>query len=293
MLAVPALAFAGCSTNLNRNLAATNPPMIRVRLLSVQDQVAITAIEQPTYRIESDPAPRTLGLQKNVPAMISLTPAGWRIGGTVLGTGILTIQPVAEGSVAISPVAATGTAPATPRPYRGQFKFIPVTATKFDVINEVDIDAYVAGVVARELLRGWHEETYKAQAIIARTYAIYEIKTIGQGRAWDVYNDERSQVYGGIPDETDKSRAAVNATMGIVATYAPPGGEPHIFKAYFSSCCGGRLAVGGGCVWRGVSGTSGGTEQPRDLQRLAEVHLGAGGDFQGGVDPPHPSLGSL
>ena len=37
-------------------------------------------------------------------------------------------------------------------------------------MNEVDIDGYLAGVLPRELFRTWHDETYQAQAIIARTY---------------------------------------------------------------------------------------------------------------------------
>ena len=58
------------------------------------------------------------------------------------------------------------------------------------------------------------------------------------GRHWDVYPDQRSQVYGGCDDETDKSRAAVDQTAGIVVAFGPSGRE-RIFKTYFSACCGG------------------------------------------------------
>jgi SpoIID/LytB domain protein len=53
-----------------------------------------------------------------------------------------------------------------------------------------------------------------------------------------VLEDQRSQVYGGIAAETATAREAVDATAGQVVTTGSPGHE-RIFKAYFSSCCGG------------------------------------------------------
>ena len=238
---LPTLLLAiGCSTTLNRNVAATNPPIMRVRLMMGIPQLMVAASVPPVYRTDSDPTPRVLGLPKNTPMAISLTPAGWRVGTTVLGSGVLQIQPAQEGSITVAPVL-TGVPekPVVARAYRGIYKLVPTSATTFDLVNEVDIEGYLAGVLPRELLKSWHEETYKAQAIIARTYALYEKGMYGTNRHWDVFDDEKSQVYGGMSDETDKSRAAVNATQGVVVAYAADGQTPHIFKAYFSSCCGG------------------------------------------------------
>jgi len=92
-------------------------------------------------------------------------------------------------------------------------------------------------VLPRELYPNWHENTYRALAIAARTYALYE-KYTRPPREWDVYADQRSQMYGGIASETPKSVSAVEATRGIVVVYGKPGDE-HIFKTYYSSCCGG------------------------------------------------------
>ncbi|MEO6435930.1 MAG: SpoIID/LytB domain-containing protein, partial [Tepidisphaeraceae bacterium] len=122
--------------------------------------------------------------------------------------------------------------------YRGRYRFVPIGGNRFDVVNDVDVDSYLKGVLARELLRGWNEETYRAQAIVARTYALYQAKTANPNRHWDLYPDQRSQVYGGVSDETAKSRQAVDATSGIVLAYGQPGSE-RIFKTYFSACCGG------------------------------------------------------
>jgi stage II sporulation protein D len=109
---------------------------------------------------------------------------------------------------------------------------------RFDVINDVDVDSYLMSVVTGEMPRTFADEAYKAQAIVARTYALYEARTTGAGRNFDLFDDTKSQVYAGLAAETDRSRAAVAETSGIVVAAGPPGQE-RIFKAYFSSCCGG------------------------------------------------------
>jgi stage II sporulation protein D len=235
---LPAILLLGCGTTLDRNIASRNPPIVRVRLLGALDKLTLVASEKPVFRTESDPTPRLLDVAKNAPIIFSLGPGGWRVGGVVLGTGILTIQPAGEGTVGIAPVLANGAQP-TPRLYRGHYRLVPVGPTKFDVVNEVDVDGYLAGVLPRELYKNWHDQTYEAQAIVARTYVLYEKAVAPAERHWDVLPDERSQVYGGMVDETDKSRRAVNETQGIVVTSAPEGEDPRIFEAYFSSCCGG------------------------------------------------------
>ena len=132
----------------------------------------------------------------------------------VLGSGELTILPAAEGLVSINKL-----------PYRGRYRLVPLSGSKFDVVNDVDIESYLCGVLPKELLPNWHEETYRAQAIVARTYALYEKQTAPPDRYWDVYADQRSQRYGGLSAESDKSRDAVNQTAGIVLAYAPAGGR--------------------------------------------------------------------
>ena len=145
----------------------------------------------------------------------------------VLGTGDLTIEPEREGSVSIDGKA-----------YRGHYRLVPATSKTFDVINHVHIEGYLKGVLARELYPEFAIEAYKAQAIVARTYALYEWKTAPKDKPWDLYDSTRSQVYGGMSDESEKSQSAVDETAGVVVAHGPPGQEK-IFKAYFSACCGG------------------------------------------------------
>ena len=62
----------------------------------------------------------------------------------------------------------------------------------------------------------WPPEALKAQAVVARSYALAMRKTTG---AFDVYADTRSQVYGGIAAEKPAATAAVDATAGQVLLY--------------------------------------------------------------------------
>jgi stage II sporulation protein D len=200
-------------------------PIVRVRVMEGQDHVVVRANVPPIVSSQTLPAPRRIAMPNG--ADLRYTSAGWNLGGISLGAGQLTLRPERDGTVSINN-----------NTYRGAYRFVPTGAGLFDVVNDVEVDSYVKGVVAQELYPKWHPEAYKAQAIVARTYAIYEAQTSPPGRHYDLNDDTRSQVYGGIAGETLKSQQAVEATKGIVVASGPAGHE-RIFKAYFSSCCGG------------------------------------------------------
>jgi SpoIID/LytB domain protein len=80
---------------------------------------------------------------------------------------------------------------------------------------------------------GWHPEALKAQAVVARSYALAVRKT----GAFDLYPDTRSQVYLGIDHERPSTNAAVYATAGKVVLY-----DGQVAKTYFFSTSGGRTA---------------------------------------------------
>lgn len=118
-------------------------------------------------------------------------------------------------------------------PYRGVIEVAP-RGGSVDVVNEVGMDDYVRGVVARESPASWEPAALQAQAVAARSYALTEHRG---GPRFDVYPDTRSQVYGGTSAETPTTDAAVAATAGQVLTF---GGA--IATTYFSSTSGGRTA---------------------------------------------------
>ena len=105
-------------------------------------------------------------------------------------------------------------------------------ALRFDVVNHVRLETYLPGVLQKELYASWHPAAFRAQAIAARSYALYKSLNRRQLR-YDLEATTADQVYGGTVTSR-KAKLAVQATAGIVLTHQ---GRP--FPAYYSSCCGG------------------------------------------------------
>jgi stage II sporulation protein D len=218
---------SGCSQTMHPPELSGKTPVLRVLILSNLSSVSITASQTPTIKLKSEIASRRLELPPSTPVTLSCTASGWQLGSASFGPGELVLEPSVDGSVSLSGHA-----------YRGRYRFIARGDGTFDVINDVNVESYLKGVLPKELFPNFAEEAYRAQAVVARTYAIYEKQTRPKGSDYDLFSDEHSQVYGGIAAETAKAQRAVDDTHGIVVAYGPPG-EERIFKAYFSSCCGG------------------------------------------------------
>ncbi len=108
------------------------------------------------------------------------------------------------------------------------------------ITNDVDLETYVASVLAREYTLDDIEAT-RAMAIVARTFAV-RTATAGYGEASD---GSGSQVYHGIDVITDASRNAAQETAGLILTY---NNEP-IFATYSAS--NGGHSASNADVWSG------------------------------------------
>jgi stage II sporulation protein D len=251
LLVLPALLWPlGCGRK-DKQRSLEGVPVVRVRLMANEPVVTLTASRSPTAWPGSA-RQRRLELPRNTAVPLKHTATGWLVGDLSIGGtgGELTIQPDGDGTVSINGVAYRGryrfvpsAAPATPPTAIPAGATAPAPSTQpvsggFDVINDVDIDSYLKSVVSKELLWNWHDEAYRAQAIVARTYALYQWAATGGTGTFDLYDDVRSQVYGGIRAESGKSREAVDATARVVLAHKTDDGY-RIFKAYFSACCGG------------------------------------------------------
>jgi stage II sporulation protein D len=104
------------------------------------------------------------------------------------------------------------------------------------VVNRVPLEDYVAGTVGREIYPSWQEETLKAQAVVARTYALHEAAR-HQGGPFDLEGGTRGQVYGGVDAESPQVRSATGATRGEYLSWR---GKPIL--AVYHSASGGRTA---------------------------------------------------
>lgn len=108
--------------------------------------------------------------------------------------------------------------------------------TGLRVVNELPLEDYVAGTVLGEISEQWGDAVLRAQAIAARTYAVYR-RAHPRSAEFDLTATTLDQVYLGIDGETPRARAAVDVTRGQVLTYD---GVP-ILAAYHSAA-GGRTA---------------------------------------------------
>ncbi|MGA7705807.1 MAG: SpoIID/LytB domain-containing protein, partial [Solirubrobacteraceae bacterium] len=99
-------------------------------------------------------------------------------------------------------------------------------------VKDIPLETYVRGVVSAEVSASWPMAALEAQAVASRTYAI---TAHAGGSRFDVYTDDRSQVYKGKAAETSRTNAAVAATAGQIVTYV---GQPAI--TYFFASSGGH-----------------------------------------------------
>ena len=118
-------------------------------------------------------------------------------------------------------------------PYRGELRIAKSTRGDMDVINILDVEAYLYGVVPKEMSPQWPLEALKAQAIAARTYALYQ-KEKSKEREYDVIATTASQVYGGAGAEAAMSNKAVDETKGMVLLY-----DGQLALTYFHANSGG------------------------------------------------------
>ena len=82
------------------------------------------------------------------------------------------------------------------RRYRGALDIVVKPDKKFLVVNTIEIEQYIRGVLYHEVSHRWPMEAMKAQAVAARTYALYQMKK-NNADEYDVTGDIYSQVYGG------------------------------------------------------------------------------------------------
>jgi len=118
--------------------------------------------------------------------------------------------------------------------YRGSLTLL-LSGGQFSVVNTVPLELYLRGVVPAEMPGRWQPQAYEAQAVAARSYAL---ATLNPSAPFDLYADNRSQMYGGIAAEQPVTDDAVGETTGQVVEY-----EGQVITAYYDSNSGGRTAA--------------------------------------------------
>jgi len=102
------------------------------------------------------------------------------------------------------------------------------------VVNDLDLEEYLRGVIASEVPPDWEPEALKAQAVASRTYALYEKRSAGK-RPYHILATVTSQVYNGVNGEQVNAVRAVKDTTGLILTY-----RGKVISAFYHANCGGH-----------------------------------------------------
>ncbi|MCW2973937.1 MAG: SpoIID/LytB protein [Thermoleophilia bacterium] len=113
------------------------------------------------------------------------------------------------------------------------------TSGRVAVTNTVALESYLRGVVSREMSASWEQQALRAQAIAARSYALYGINPAST-RYFDLYSTTMSQVYGGASAEMPQTDEAVASTADQVVRVGDANGK--LAQTFFYSTSGGRSA---------------------------------------------------
>jgi stage II sporulation protein D len=128
------------------------------------------------------------------------------------------------------------------RKYSGRIK-IRAHQSRLHFVEELPLEAYVRGVLASEMPQDFPLEALKAQAVLARTYAIAN-KNRHQEEGFQFCDLTHCQAYGGWAGPNEKLDAAVRGTRSLILSYH---GEPA--EALYHSTCGGHTSPNQKVFW--------------------------------------------
>lgn len=186
--------------------ATATSPVLRVGLLIDYKEINIKG-DKGLKIFELSSGENLLILRDNKPLKIIAEPQGVIINNQSFKTdkGIKAI-PIDGGLLQVGDIK-----------YRGDIE-IKLDKSLLKVINIIELEKYLYGVLKKEISPDWPAEVLKAQAIAARTFAISNMnKYINEG--YNICATSNSQEYGGATFEHPSTNKAVNETAGIVAIY--------------------------------------------------------------------------
>lgn len=212
--------------------------------VAIQRDVNQVKVGSSTTAVIKDSSGRTVGeLPAMSPYNAQAVPGGvaldkWR-------SNLFWVEPTGKGFVYIGD-----------RWYRGRTLVVP-SQKGLSVVNWVALEEYLYSVIGGEMDSRWPLEALKAQAIAARTYALYEREKQRNNPLYDLgASPDRWQIYKGVSSESPSTYAAVDGTDGKVLTY-----RNRVILSVFHACSGGH------------------TENSEDVWGSAQPYLRAVPDF--------------
>ena len=161
--------------------------------------------------------------------------------GTVYGRfkGAVLVKPARAGGSVIFDASSKTKNPwfrGADRQYRGYIELYPDGGRGIGVVNVIESELYLLGVVPSEVAPQWPYESLKAQAVIARTQVLIRRARGGQHKAdgYHLCDGQHCQAYKGKSNEANTTSRAVVETEGWILTYH---GRP-AYTFYHSNCGG-------------------------------------------------------
>jgi stage II sporulation protein D len=205
------------------NAGPAHAQSVRVLLAAHQLQTVVASEGGVVVRAADASAGAPL-LQPEITTVLDVRP---QVGGLLLAGAVTTGERVWVAPLLDSPLVVDG------RTYRGDVWIERDADGTLDVINELDLEQYLYGVVGAEMDPTWPEVALQAQAIASRSYAVARA-ALHAYPDYDVKAGELDQAYGGVNAESQGAVDAVESTHGVVLMY-----RYRVIKAYYSSCDGG------------------------------------------------------
>ncbi len=134
--------------------------------------------------------------------------------------------------------------PENARLYAGQMNLQPNAYGTYTLVNEVPLETYLRGVVPYEIGTSAPKASLEAQAILARTYVLRNLRRFAIDN-YELCADTHCQVYYGLNGVAPSTDRAIAATKGMVLTY-----QNQLVDALYSSTTGGVTASFSD-VWNG------------------------------------------
>lgn len=237
---LPLLQVSGPALSPNPANDPVRPPhTIRVEVTPPGRSSTTIACDHP-WRLHPIGSARQLDRGDSLPAVeVQPGKVGIRIGDTEYPVTRLELEPVED-----RPAIWVGD-----HQFRGTVRIYRRSPTRLTFVNVLEIEDYIASVVDGEMPAAFPDAAREAQAIVARSYALYQQSTIGRRRTFDVYSSTRSQKYLGyqyrtssgrrLAGESKAGRTISDNTRGIIAV-----SDGQLFCTYYSAVCGGHTARG-------------------------------------------------
>ena len=214
--------LASCLFQGDTVLAQAEIKMVRVAILKDAQEffVAIKGEFQIfDASLKEIPTQQKLWWGKNVKA----TEKGFQLGSQEFLTSPIRIVPKKDATIYINN-----------RRFRGEMDIFQNAQRRLLVVNAVELENYIKGVLYHEVSHYWPMESLKAQAVAARSYALYQMQ-MNRHKDFDVTSDIYSQVYGGRGSERYRTNIAIERTKGLGMGY-----RGKLLLAYFHGTCAGQ-----------------------------------------------------